>query len=64
MTGLAGHSASYTQLVWLVASLLGAATLLVLYVAYRRARAHHELEEAERVIEEAFAEDRDPRDVA
>lgn len=64
MTGLAGHSAGYTQLVWIVASVLGAVALLVLYVAYRRARAAHDLEEAERVIEQAYAEAEEPPDVA
>ena len=57
MNGLAGHSADYTHVVWLVASLLGIALLAVLGVVYRRARAATELEEAERLIEEAFAEE-------
>ena len=60
MTALGGHSADYTQAVWLVASLIGIALLAVLGVLYRRARAAHEVEEAERVIEEAFAESADP----
>ncbi len=57
MSGLAGHSADYTHAVWLVASLVGIAVLAVLGVVYRRARAATELEEAERLIEEAFAEE-------
>jgi len=57
MNGLAGHSADYTQLVWIVASLLGAAILAALAIAYRRARSQRELEEAERVIAEAFPDD-------
>lgn len=56
MTGLAGHSASYTQLVWIVATMIGVAMLVGLVVVYRRARARAELEEAERVIEEAFSD--------
>jgi len=57
MNGLAGHSADYTQLVWIVASLLGAAILAALAIAYRHARSQRELEEAERVIAEAFPDD-------
>jgi len=57
MSGLAGHTADHTQLVWLVASLLGAALLAVLAVVYRRARSQRELEDAERVIAEAFPDD-------
>ncbi len=57
MNGLAGHSAGYTQLVWIVASLFGAAILAALAIAYRRARSQRELEEAERVISEAFPDD-------
>ncbi len=52
MTPLGGHSAGYTHAVWLVASLIGAAVLLVLGLVYRRARAAAEVEEAERVIAE------------
>ncbi|MBL0212293.1 MAG: hypothetical protein IPQ07_00140 [Myxococcales bacterium] len=57
MTGLAGHSAAYTHVVWVVASVFGLALLGGLAVLYRRARAAHELEEAERVLAEAFAEE-------
>jgi len=52
MTALGGHGAGYIQGVWIVASLIGAAVLLVLGLVYRRARATAELEEAERVIAE------------
>ena len=52
MTSLGGHSAGYTQAVWLVASLIGAAVLVVLGLVYRRARARAEVEEAERIIAE------------
>ena len=52
MTALGGHSAGYTEAVWLVASLIGAAVLLVLGLVYRRARTAAELEEAERIIAE------------
>lgn len=52
MSALGGHSAGYIHGVWLVASLIGAAVLLVLGLLYRRARAATELEEAERVIAE------------
>ncbi len=57
MSGLAGHSADYTQAVWIVASLIGLALLAVIGVIYRRARAATELEEAERLIAESFAEE-------
>jgi hypothetical protein len=57
MNGLAGHSSEYLRLVWIVASVLGGGILTVLAVAYRRARAQRELEEAERVIAEAFPDD-------
>lgn len=52
MSGLAGHSAAETHLVWLVATAFGAALLLALVVVYRRARARRELEEAERILAE------------
>lgn len=55
MNALGGHSADYTHAVWLVASAIGLGLLVVLGVVYRRARAAHELEEAERLIAEAFA---------
>jgi hypothetical protein len=42
--------------VWLVASVIGGALLVVLAVLYRRARDAHELEEAERVIAEEIGE--------
>ncbi len=57
MTGLAGHSAAYLRVVWVVVSLFGLALLAGLAVLYRRARAAHELEEAERVIAEAYSEE-------
>jgi hypothetical protein len=59
MTSLGGHGAGYTQAVWLVASLIGAAVLVVLGLLYRRARAAAEVEEAERIIAEH--EERDAR---
>ena len=49
---LAGHDADYVRAVWLVASALGAGVLVVLAVAYRRARSSAEIELAERVIAE------------
>ena len=52
MTNLAGHDSHYTELLWLVASLIGGAAILVLVLVYRRAAARHEIEEAERVIAE------------
>jgi hypothetical protein len=55
--GLGGHSSDYTQLVWIVATLFGSMILALLAVAYRRARSQRELEEAERVIAEAFPDD-------
>ncbi len=57
MNGLAGHSESYLQLVWIVASVIGAAIVIALVIAYRHARAQRELEDAERVIAEAFPDD-------
>lgn len=54
MTGLGGHTAEATRLVWIVASAIGVALLLVLGVIYRRARAQRDLEEAERLIAERF----------
>jgi hypothetical protein len=57
MTGLGGQSSAHTQLVWIVASLLGALILAALVVAYRRARSQRELEDAERVIADAFPDD-------
>jgi len=55
--GIGGHSADYTQLVWIVATLFGSVILALLAVAYRRARSRRELEDAERVIAEAFPDD-------
>ena len=49
---LAGHDASYVRAVWLVASLVGAAALVVLVVLYRRLRSRADLEEAERILSE------------
>lgn len=54
MTGLGGHTAEATRLVWIVASAIGVALLVVLGVVYRRARAQRDLEEAERLIAERF----------
>lgn len=39
---------------WLVASSIGAATLLVLAVVYRRAAARRELELAEELLEDEY----------
>jgi hypothetical protein len=52
MTNLAGHDSHYTELLWLVVSLIGAGAIAVLLVMYRRAAARAEIEEAERVIAE------------
>ena len=49
---LAGHDPTYVRAVWLVASALGAGVLVVLAVAYRRARSRAEIEVAERMIAE------------
>jgi len=57
MTALGGHSAEHIQAVWLVAAAFGVAALAVLVVIYRRAASHRELEDAERVIEDAFRDD-------
>jgi hypothetical protein len=57
MTGLGGHSAEHIATVWYVAAGFGVAALAALVVLYRRAAAHRELEDAERVIEEAFRDD-------
>jgi hypothetical protein len=57
MTALGGHSAEHIATVWLVAAALGIAAIGVLVVIYRRAAAHRALEEAERVLEDAFRED-------
>ena len=57
MTALGGHSAEHIAAVWLVAAAFGVAALGGLVVIYRRAAARRELEEAERVIEDAFRED-------
>lgn len=58
MTALGGQTAAHTHLVWLVASALGLVLVASLLVLYRRARATAELEDAERVLAEAFAEPR------
>ena len=47
---LGGHELSYIRIVWLVASVFGAAALVTLVVLYRRAVRRVELEHAERVI--------------
>jgi hypothetical protein len=57
MTALGGHSAEHIATVWLVAAAFGVAAIGVLVVIYRRAAAHRELEDAERVLEDAFRED-------
>ncbi len=57
MTALGGHSAEHIQAVWLVAAAFGVAALAALIVIYRRAAARRELEEAERMIEDAFRDD-------
>jgi hypothetical protein len=49
---LGGHDASYIALVWVVASLFGAASLALLVILYRRAARRADLEHAERVIAE------------
>ncbi len=54
MSGLAGHSAAHMAIVWYVAAGIALAVLVVLVIIYRRAAARHELEEAERVLEERF----------
>lgn len=57
MTGLGGNTAEATRMVWIVASAIGAALLVVLGLVYRRARAQRDLEEAERLIAERFGPD-------
>jgi hypothetical protein len=57
MSALAGHSEAYTHAVWVVASLIGISLLAGLGFLYRRAREARELEEAERLIAEAYAEE-------
>jgi hypothetical protein len=59
MTGLAGHTADHLAAVWLVAAAFGVAAIAALVVIYRRAAAHRALEDAERVLEDAFREDRE-----
>ncbi|MFN0252461.1 MAG: hypothetical protein ACKV2T_36630 [Kofleriaceae bacterium] len=54
MTGLGGNTAEATRLVWVVATAIGIALLVVLAIVYRRARAQRDLEEAERLISERF----------
>ena len=49
---LAGHDAHYVHTLWLVASGLGIAALVVLALVYRRLRTRAELELAERTIAE------------
>jgi hypothetical protein len=41
---------------WVVASCVGGVAVVVLALVYRRARARHELEEADRIIEQAYAD--------
>jgi hypothetical protein len=50
-----GHDAWYA--VWLVACGFGLAAIAALIVLYRRAAARRELEVAERLLEEAYADD-------
>ena len=57
MTALGGHSAEHIATVWYVAAGFGVAAIAALIVLYRRAAAHRELEDAERVIEEAFRDE-------
>ena len=57
MMALGGQSAEHLRAVWLVAAAFGVAALAVLVVIYRRAASHRELEDAERVIEDAFRDD-------
>jgi hypothetical protein len=57
MTALGGHSAEHIATVWYVAAGFGIAAIAALIVLYRRAAAHRELEDAERVIEEAFRDE-------
>jgi hypothetical protein len=52
MTMLGGHDPAYQHVVWIVASAIGIAALVVLAVVYRRARRRDELEEAERILAE------------
>ena len=52
MSALAGHDSAEIGLLWLVASLVGVAALVVLVIVYRRAAGRHAIEEAERVIAE------------
>jgi hypothetical protein len=54
MSALAGHDAAYTHVVWVVASLIGISLLAALGVLYRRARAAQEIEDAERIIADAY----------
>ena len=49
---LGGHDSHYVQIVWVVASLFGLAAIVSLAVLYRRASRQHELEQAERIIDE------------
>jgi hypothetical protein len=57
MTALGGHSAEHIAAVWLVATGFGVAAITALVVIYRRAAARRELEDAERVLEDAFREE-------
>jgi len=57
MTALGGHSAEHIAAVWLVAAGFGIAAITALVVIYRRAAARRELEDAERVLEDAFREE-------
>jgi hypothetical protein len=57
MNALGGHSATYTLVVWLVACGIGLSVLAAMSLAYRWAKRERELEDAERVLAEALAED-------
>jgi hypothetical protein len=57
MSGLGGHTAEATRVVWIVASAIGGVLLVALGLVYRRARAQRELDEAERLILERFGDD-------
>jgi hypothetical protein len=57
MTELGGHSADHIAAVWWVAAGIGCAAIVALILIYRRAAAQRELEEAERVLDEAYRDD-------
>lgn len=57
MSSLGGHDAWYAQAVWRVACAFGAAAVGALIVLYRRTAARRELEVADQLLEEAYADD-------